>query len=64
MRRRHNNNPIWNGFLWYGTARGIGSILDLFLLFFVTLPLRVLRWGIRTNKKSAVTRARIRRHTK
>jgi hypothetical protein len=64
MRRRQNNNLIWNGFLWYGTAKGIGSILDLFLLFFVTLPIRALRWGIRPKKKSAVAQPLTRRRTK
>jgi len=60
MRRGNNNNLIWRGFIGYGTFKGIGTTLSFgFLLF--TLPIRVLRWLVRSYQKSSNTRRRVQR---
>jgi hypothetical protein len=47
MRR---NNDFERGLFYYGTYKGFGAIFSLFFLFFIALPIKVVKLLVRASR--------------
>jgi hypothetical protein len=48
---RNNDRFFDKAFLYYGSYKGIGAIFGLFWLFFVTIPIRLIRYLVRASQR-------------
>lgn len=47
---RYNNNLYEKGLFYYGSYKGFGAIFGLFWLFFVVMPIKLVKFLLRSSR--------------
>jgi len=48
---RNNDRFFDKALLYYGSYKGFGAIFGLFWLFFITIPIRLIRFMVRASRR-------------